>query len=195
MIATIHHAAEPRRALITRERYEQAPDFIQYLDSVVKNRDWWHSAYRVASVSEEHVTRAKALTQRWKLLVLSEDWCGDAVNIVPYLARFVESAPSTLEMRILGRDANPDIMNAHLTGTSRAIPIAVALDEQYREHGWWGPRPLRLQIQAIGDWWTLPKDERRMLIRTYYARDRGRGIIEEVLELLESSVVSPQSSD
>lgn len=190
MIATVHRAIEPHDGLITQARYEGAATFAEYLASVVKNREWWHDGYRVASVSEEHSARANALSTPWKLVVLSEDWCGDAVNIVPYLARFVESAPAKLELRLLGRDANNDVMTAHLTGKSRAIPILIALDQRFVEHGWWGPRPRALQEHAIGDWWTLPKDERRLRIRTFYARDRGKQTIEEVLELLES--LSPQ---
>ncbi|MGH7713649.1 MAG: thioredoxin family protein, partial [Gemmatimonadaceae bacterium] len=41
---------------------------------------------------------------------------------------------------VLSRDANPDIMNAHLTGRPRSIPVVIALDGNRMEHGWWGPR-------------------------------------------------------
>lgn len=141
--------------------------------------------YRLAKASDEHITRANELQRSWKLLALSEDWCGDAVNILPYVARLTEAAAAKLELRVLGRDANPDIMSAHLTGTSRAIPIVVALDEDHVEHGWWGPRPRALQEQAQGDWWTIQKDDRRLRIRTWYARDRGRQLLDEILQLLE----------
>lgn len=187
----MHRATAPRAALVTPERYEAAPSFAEYLATVVKNRDWWHAAYRIASISEDHAARANDLPVGWKLLALSEDWCGDAVNILPYVARFVETASSKLQLRVLGRDANADIMMAHLTGRSRSIPIVLALDSNYLEHGWWGPRPKPLQEHAIGDWWTLPKDERRLRIRTFYARDRGRHILEEILELLEGASAGP----
>jgi hypothetical protein len=152
---------------------------------VVKNRDWWHSAYRVATVAPEAVRRGNALPQRFNLLALSEDWCGDAVNILPFVARFAEGASGRVQLRVMGRDANPDVMAAHLTRGTRAIPIVIALDEDFVEHGWWGPRPLTLQEQAMGDWFTLPRDERRLLIRTFYARDRGRTTLDEILTLLE----------
>lgn len=191
MVTTVHVAEAPHDSLITQARYDGAQTFPSYLDSVVKNSTWWHDTYRLAKVGEEHIKRASALPKAWKLLALSEDWCGDAINILPYVARLVEAAPTKLELRVLGRDANPDIMNAHLTGTSRAIPIVVALDCTYAEHGWWGPRPRELQELALGEWWTLPKDERRLRIRTWYARDRGRQILEEILQLLETSSLQP----
>ncbi len=168
------------------DRYVAALTFADYLASVVKNRKWWQDTYRLASVREEHIERAIALASSWKLLAITEDWCGDAVNILPYIARLVEAAPQKLEMRLLGRDANPDLINAHLTADrTRSIPSVIVLDDSYMEHGWWGPRPLPLQEQAMGDWWSLPKDERRVRIRTWYARDRGRQVHDELLRLLE----------
>jgi hypothetical protein len=182
---TVHYSTTPLQSLITQERFTAASSFHDYLATVVKNRDWWHDTYRLASISAEHAARAKALATPGHLLALSEDWCGDAVNILPFVARLAEAAPARLELRILGRDANPDIMQAHLTGHSRSIPIVIALDSSYAEHGWWGPRPFSLQEKAMGEWWTLPKDERRLRIRTFYARDRGRETVDELLRLLE----------
>ena len=183
----VHHLTTPRVLSITAERYESAPVFSDYLSAVVNNKDWWMSAYKTASVSTAHVERARALGMPWRLLALSEDWCGDAVNILPYVARLVDSAPEALELRVLERDANPDLMDAHLTGRSRSIPLIMALDANFVERGWWGPRPSDLQKQAMGEWWTLPKDERRLRLRSWYARDRGRQILEEILLLLEAA--------
>lgn len=183
----MHLSSAPRVAIVTPARYQAAATFTHYLASVQKNQEWWNDTYRLASVSAEHAARANALPVPWKLLALSEDWCGDAVNTLPYIARFVEAAPSRLQLRVLGRDANPDLMNSHLTVRSRAIPVVLALDADLREHGWWGPRPQPLQDQAMGDWWTLPKEERRLRIRTFYARDRGRQTLDELLDLLEGA--------
>jgi hypothetical protein len=44
-------------------------------------------------------------------------------------------------MRIVERDKNLDLIDAHLTGTSRSIPVIMLLDGDYVERGWWGPRP------------------------------------------------------
>lgn len=170
---------------MTADRYAAALTFEDYLETVVKNREWWHSAYRVAAVAPEQIARGNALPRRFQLLALTEDWCGDAVNILPFVARLAEGASDRMQLRVLGRDANPDLMDTHLSRGARAIPIVIALDEAFVEHGWWGPRPLTLQEQALGDWWTLPKDERRLLIRTFYARDRGRTTLDEILSLLE----------
>jgi hypothetical protein len=171
-----------------RVRYAAAPTFDAYLGTVVANQKLWQDAARLARVSEAAVARAAALAGRWHLLVLSEDWCGDAVNTVPFLARLADAAPERLDVRVLTRDTNLDLMDAHLTGTARAIPIVIAYDDDYVEHGWWGPRPSPLQTWAQGpEGQALDKPERYRHIRTWYARDRGRTTVDEVLQLLESA--------
>lgn len=169
-----------------RARYAAAPTFDAYLATVEANQKLWQDAARLARVTDAEAERAAALPGRWHLLVLSEDWCGDAVNSVPFLARLAAAAPDRLDLRVLGRDANLDLMDAHLTGTARSIPIAIAYDDAFVEHGWWGPRPAPLQAWVLGaEGQALDKTERYRQIRTWYARDRGRTTVDEVLRLLE----------
>ncbi|MGQ0537309.1 MAG: thioredoxin family protein [Gemmatimonadaceae bacterium] len=194
MTQTIHRSSPPVSSLITPARYGAADTFASYLAQVAKNREWWHAASRIATISEEHAERARAIATggEWRLLALSEDWCGDAVNILPYVSRLADAVDG-LHLRVLPRDANLDIMDAHLTAPrqSRSIPIVIALDSGHREHGWWGPRPAELQALAMGDWLPLPKGERRLRIRTWYARDRGHQTIGELIALLEGAEAAP----
>ena len=133
---------------------------------------------------EDYVRRVSSLPGRWHLLVLSEDWCGDAVNTVPIVARLVERCPN-VDMRVLARDVNPDLMDAHLTGGSRSIPVIIVLDEAYEERAWWGPRPTALQRWVSGQGQLLEKTARYREARTWYARDRGRTTLDEVVSMLE----------
>jgi hypothetical protein len=172
-----------------RARYFAAPTFTEYLPTVEANQKLWQDAARLARVTDADVARAAALPGRWHLLVISEDWCGDAVNTVPFLARVAEAAPERLDLRVLGRDTNLDLMDAHLTGASRSIPIAIAYDDAFTEHGWWGPRPTALQRWVLGEGQALEKPERYRQVRTWYARDRGRTTVDEVLRLLETAAL------
>jgi len=123
------------------------------------------------------------------LLVLNEDWCGDSVNIVPIVAKLCESV-SNMDMRILARDENLDIMDAHLTGTSRSIPVVILLNKKYEECGWWGPRPSPLQKWVIEKGMALPKDERYREVRTFYARDHGLTTMNEIVGMLEQRCIA-----
>jgi Thioredoxin len=97
------------------------------------------------------------------------------------IAKVVDSAPG-LELRVILRDANPDVMNRYLTNGSRSIPIVIALDEQFQEIGHWGPRPTQLQAWVMANRGTTPKAELYPQVRKWYARDRGETTVREVLE-------------
>ena len=170
-----------------REPYESARSLRDFVESAEVNVELWRSLTRRAVAPEDLVVRAQALPPR-RLLVLLEDWCGDAVNTIPALAALVDAVPQ-LALRVLGRDANPDLMDAHLTGTSRSIPVVMVLDEDYVERGWWGPRPTELQRWALSsEARAMDTSERYKEVRRWYARDRGRTTLLEVIELLERSV-------
>ena len=171
-------------AMSLRERYLGAPEFEDMLAAAQKNAELWAAVWRRAVVPDEYVRRIASLGGAWHLLLLSEDWCGDAVNTVPVVAKLAELSPN-VDLRVLARDENRDLMDAHLTGRSRSIPVVIALDEQFRERGWWGPRPSALQTWVLGEGRALEKDERYRRIRAWYARDRGRSTLEEVVRMLE----------
>jgi hypothetical protein len=175
--------------LFPPSRYRAAPTLPAYIEGAQTNKELWLTIYRRAVVPPELVARAAALGRAWHLLVLSEDWCGDAFNTVPFIGRLAELAPN-LDLRVLARDANPDIMDAHLTNGSRSIPVAIVLDADFREHGWWGPRPRELQRWVLGEGQALPKEARYREVRRWYANDRGRTTLEEVVTLLERSAAA-----
>jgi hypothetical protein len=116
-------------------------------------------------------------------LVLTEDWCGDAVNTLPVLAA-ISNRARNLDLRILARDANPDLMDGHRTGKSRSIPIVIVLDSQFAERAWWGPRPAPLQGWVVNAGRALTPAERYREVRRWYARDRGTTTLAELLATL-----------
>ena len=165
-------------------RFDAAWRFSEFLAEAQSNAILWRDQYRLAKVPDEAVARAAALPGHWRLLVIVEDWCGDAVNTVPILARLAELVP-TLELRVLPRDRNLDVMDAHLTDGKRSIPKVLVLDEAGAVRGSWGPRPTELQDWFLAEGVRLEKDLRYRHVRTWYARDRGRTTVDEVLAIVE----------
>jgi hypothetical protein len=165
-------------------RYMGATTFGDMVAGATKNQELWRAVAARARVPDDLLARAAAVEGRWHLLVLSEDWCGDAVNTVPAIARLAELAPN-LELRVVARDANPDLMDAHLTDGTRSIPLVILLDDVFEERGRWGPRPRPLQEWVLSDGQRLPKEERYREIRRWYARDRARTTLEELVAVLE----------
>lgn len=165
-------------------RFAGGSTFEEVLARPKQNSDMWNAVYKRAGIDNEALARARAIEHPQHLLVLNEDWCGDSVNILPFVARLAEATPM-IEMRIIGRDANRDLMDAHMTGKSRSIPIVIVYDSLFRERGSWGPRPGPLQQWFIAEGLALPKPERYPLIRAWYARDKGRTIVSEILSIIE----------
>jgi hypothetical protein len=176
--------------VITKARYCEGETFAEFLARPIKDHELWVALYKRITIPIEISARVEALGGHWHLLVLSEDWCGDSVNIVPIVAKLCESV-SNMDMRILARDENLDIMDEHLTGgRSRSIPIVILLNQKYQECGWWGPRPSPLQKWVMEKGMLLPKDERYREVRTFYARDHGLTTMTEIVGMLEQRCVS-----
>lgn len=181
----MHPPIPQAAAAALRERFLTGDDFEGMVRSARRNADLWAAVWKRAAVPDEFLERVAALGGSWHLLVLSEDWCGDAVNTLPVIAKLAEGA-ANVDMRILARDANPDLMDAHLTGTSRSIPVVIVLDADYAQRGWWGPRPGALQAWVKADGVKLDAPARYREIRTWYARDRGRTTLDEIVGLMEA---------
>jgi hypothetical protein len=168
---------------VDEHRYERALTFERYLEGVEKNRELWRAVHERVELPAELVEAARAAGGGWHLLALSEDWCGDAVNTLPVVARL--AAEVGWDLRVLSRDANPDLMDAHLTnGRSRSIPVVIVYDALFREVGWWGPRPGEIQEWILGEGLAMPSPERYKVVRRWYAQDRGRTTLAELLEVV-----------
>jgi hypothetical protein len=139
----------------------------------------WRGLYNLARVPEWALAAVPAGSRR-KLLVIAEDWCGDASNTIPIIAKLAEMVPS-LDLRVIARDQNPELMDQYLTNGSRSIPIVIALNEEFEEIGHWGPRPTQLQAWVMANRTTTPKAELYPQVRKWYARDRGETTLREVL--------------
>jgi hypothetical protein len=165
--------------------WDRALTYERFVKESTAHCELWTGIYRLAQVPDWAVERSAALGVRFRLVVLAEDWCGDATNTVPVLAKWAAAAPN-VELRILRRDENPAVMDRYLTGTARSIPVAIVLTESFEELGWWGPRPAELQAfvrEQRGAGRT--KLDLYPEVRRWYAKDRGESTLRGVLEQME----------
>ena len=91
----------------TPKHWDDALDWSSYLDGVEQKRDLWLSNARRATIGEAEAARLAALPGSRRVLVLSEDWCGDAIRSVPTIAAALEAAPG-VEVRFLPLDSHPN---------------------------------------------------------------------------------------
>ena len=123
-------------------------------------------------------------TQYW--LVLSEHWCGDSAQTLPYIVKIAESHP-LIQLKLLYRDQNPMLIDLYLTNNTRSIPKLIAFSESGDELFLWGPRPkeaadLFYREKEAG----LKKDEILNKLHLWYGRNRGKAIEKEFLAILSN---------
>ena len=163
-----------------RTLWDNALTFDAFLAASTKHKGLWEGLYGISRIPAWAATAFPPDARR-KLLVIAEDWCGDASSTVPLLARLASEVPG-LELRIILRDQHPAVMDRYLTNGSRSIPIVIVLDDEYNELGHWGPRPRQLQAWVMENRNAMPKEQLYPQVRQWYARDRGETTLREVLQ-------------
>jgi hypothetical protein len=169
-----------------RTYWDNAFSWDDYLNrEVKKHEEMWRGVYAKSVVPEWALERGAEIGGDWRLLVISEDWCGDAFNTVPVMARLAEVLP-TVQIRIVKRDENLELMDAFLTNGSRSIPLVIVLRPDFSVAGRWGPRPPELQEFVLSEKkaGVRPVDEIYRDVRRWYARDRGESTLRQLLDLM-----------
>jgi hypothetical protein len=96
-----------------------------------------HAAYRPSERLTAALGQIRA-PQTW--VVLNEDWCMDGAFTLPVFVEAARRCP-LVALRVLPRDAHPEVMDRYLTGGARAIPKVVGFDAEGQELFVWGSRP------------------------------------------------------
>lgn len=141
---------------------------------------------RTYTPSEDLKAAVAKITAPQLWMVLTEEWCGDSAQNIPYLAKIAAQNP-LIDFRILYRDKNLEIMDLYLTNGTRSIPILAAFDEAGNELFKWGPRPkeaaeLVKNAKAAGD----PKPVFLEKLHLWYGKNRGAALEMEILNLLKN---------
>ena len=119
--------------MVTRERFEQGMTFQQYLDQMGTNKETFVKFLSEIVIRPEDKEALAKLGKKLKVMVITEDWCGDALYNVPVLAKLVEGNPN-IEARVFLRDKNADLMDQYLNqGMFRSIPVFAFFDESMTE--------------------------------------------------------------
>lgn len=136
--------------------------------------------------SEELINEINKIDKPQTWMLITETWCSDSAQNLPIIAK-AASLNDKINLRIVLRDENLEIMDRYLTNGSRSIPKLVAFDENDDELFQWGPRPayaqnfmMKMKIDGI------PKSEMNKELHLWYAKNRGEEVEKELVELLES---------
>lgn len=143
--------------------------------------------YKTYSVDPQLCELVKNIFEPQLWMVITENWCGDSAQNLPYLAKIASCNP-LIDFRIILRDDNLDMMDLYLTDNkSRSIPKLIAFRENGEEIFQWGPRPKEAQelvykLKSEGK----SKDEYLEELHFWYGRNKGKNLESEIINILKS---------
>jgi len=141
---------------------------------------------KTIKISEEIVLKLQSLKNESIWLIISEGWCGDAAQLLPIFNKMVEVS-AKIEMKIVFRDENKELMNLYLTNGAKAIPKLIILDKiTLNVEANWGPRPngaIEL-IQNYKEKFGAIDETAKAELQLWYLHDKGFSTQNEVTELL-----------
>lgn len=138
--------------------YEKAMSPDTYIESMNEHKENLLHVYDHFTLPNDEAFFQEIKAKNLRAIVLTEDWCGDAMMNVPILLRLAEK--SAIDVRILLRDENLELMDQYLTnGKSRSIPIFIFIDEQGNEVAKWGPRADEVEQYADESRQSLPSKD------------------------------------
>lgn len=119
-------------------------------------------------------------------LVITEAWCGDAAQNIPFIAKLANENPA-IDLRFIMRDEHPQIMDNYLTNGARSIPILVMMDKNFNDLATWGPRPEPVQNMVMEAKGSPDLDQPKFIesIHKWYAVNKNQTISQEFKQLIK----------
>ncbi|MFS0674389.1 thioredoxin family protein [Ornithinibacillus sp. 179-J 7C1 HS] len=115
-----------------------------YIGAMETHKENLLHIYDSFSLPDDEEFFSKLKKKNLRVIVITEDWCGDAMMNNPILLHLAEK--TNMEVRMILRDQNLELMDQYLTnGKSRSIPIFIFIDETGKEVAKWGPRAEYIQ--------------------------------------------------
>ena len=162
---------------------EQSEDLTHYSEL---NETRMNRLDKTIKITEETSLKLKSLQSEYIWLVISEGWCGDAAQLLPIINKMtIESGK--IDLRIVLRDENEELIKLFLTNKKKAIPILIVVDKETGSVlGNWGPRP-----QAAADLVTDYRKEFGVIDETlktnlqlWYLHDKGITTQNELADIM-----------
>ena len=141
---------------------------------------------KTVKISTEITQKLNQLNRDYVWLVISEGWCGDAAQILPVINKMAELSEK-IDLKIVFRDENEDLMNLFLSNGTKSIPKLLILDKStLNVLGHFGPRPMGAK-QLILDYkakYGIVDETAKTNLQLWYLHDKGLSTQKEILDLI-----------
>lgn len=165
------------------EKLDEENEMISHYSLNIKRIERLNKNFQLTDEQKEAL---KTIEPNFKLLVITEGWCGDAAQNMPIINAIAEELG--IEQKIVLRDDNLDLIDLYLTNGTRSIPIFVGVNADGSEKFRFGPRP-KMGMDLLAKYKENPevytKDEFHKDLQLWYNKDKGNSIFNELFELMK----------
>ena len=141
---------------------------------------------KTIKISEETIAKLKDVKEPQTWLVLTEGWCGDAAQNLPVINKLAEEN-ANIQLRVVLRDENLELMDGFLTNGGRSIPKLIALNKNNEVIDTWGPRPT-IATKMVADYkakhGSIDADFKKDL-QVWYNKNKGEDVQENLVSFLK----------
>ncbi|WP_298118481.1 thioredoxin family protein [Flavobacterium sp.] len=164
--------------------HEQREDLIHYTQL---NEARLHRLDKTIHVIDEVKSVIENISKEYIWLVLTESWCGDAAQILPIINKMADLSDK-IDLKIVLRDDNEDLMNLFLTNGTKSIPKLIIIDKETNEViNDFGPRPIGAK-QLISDYKAahgIVDETAKIELQKWYLQDKGISTQKEIVALMK----------
>ena len=163
----------------------QTVDLTHYSTLNVKRMDRLDKKIKL---SEDTKLQFQKLENKQLWLVLTEGWCGDAAQNLPVIEKMAAESPN-IELRLILRDENPEVMDLFLTNGARAIPKLISFDRDFNVLFTWGARP-SIATQMVANYKAEHgklDPELKKNLQIWYNKDKGQNVQSDFVDLMKQS--------
>jgi len=150
------------------------------------NETRMHRLDKTIVINEAIISELKAIQSKYIWLVIAEGWCGDAAQLLPIFNK-MSDVSNHIDLKIVFRDENEELMKLFLTKEKKAIPKLIILDKNsLNVIANWGPRPkgaIEL-IQNYNEKFGVIDDTIKTELQIWYLHDKGLSTQKEIMELI-----------
>ncbi|RRO15320.1 thioredoxin family protein [Flavobacteriaceae bacterium 14752] len=164
--------------------HTQNEDMLHYSKLSVRRIKRWDKTFKLSETDKNFFEN---ISNPITFLVLAEGWCGDAAHALPIINAITEASPN-LELKVVLRDDNDELMQEFLTNGGKAIPKLIALDNDNNVLFTWGPRPTEAtqMVKAYKEKHGQLTPEFKEDLQKWYNNDKGQGTVKDIRAELET---------
>jgi len=167
--------------------YARAMPYKQFLATdTTRAADWSAAVARTAASVADVVRETPPPAGQWRLLVVAENSCSDALASLPYLAQLAEQMPAG-ELRVLRKADAEKLIATHPFNGRAATPLVFVLDSAFRERGVWTERASHIQAFVMANEGKMNDDTLWAKVRVMRREDDGRTPLREVIALMRGA--------